>query len=120
MKKDPPTVPRTPVVSFAENVEATPFTKAVIQQIVEVGLDTIPTPKFPITPNFAFTPANNQSPLASRGTDYSTSSSYYQPSDSEQNKSIEQLLEECKRLEQPQNANNSTKERNEEEKGKLV
>lgn len=61
------------------------------------GFDiNLPTPNIPITPSFPpFTPTVDlMSPFSNRPTDYSTSSSYYQPSDNEQNKSLEaQLLE---------------------------
>ncbi|XP_031358344.1 uncharacterized protein LOC116182017 isoform X3 [Photinus pyralis] len=101
MKNCIPSVPKTPAVPITTLVD-TPFTKAVIDQLTGVDINSIPTPKFPITPNFAFTPALN-SPFSNRGTDYSTSSSYYQPSDSEQNKSLEQLIQECQRLEKQDN-----------------
>ncbi|KAK5650070.1 hypothetical protein RI129_001099 [Pyrocoelia pectoralis] len=98
-------IPKTPGLATSTLIE-TPFTKAVIDQLTGIDITSIPTPKFPITPNFAFTPAPSHSPVSNRGTDYSTCSSYYQPSDSEQNKSLEQLIQECQRLEKQENLSN--------------
>ncbi|KAK4881990.1 hypothetical protein RN001_005309 [Aquatica leii] len=98
VKVDAMLIPKTPGINLSTTIE-TPFTKAVIDQLNGVDINSIPTPKFPITPNFALTPALAHSPFSNRGTDYSTSSSYYQPSDTEQNKSLEQLIQECQRLE---------------------
>ncbi|CAH0553525.1 unnamed protein product [Brassicogethes aeneus] len=81
---------RTPVTGF------TPFNKVLDDQLQGIDINSIETPNLPITPNFPpFTPsADLMTPYANRPTDYSGSSSYYQPSDNEQNRSIEHLLEE--------------------------
>ncbi|KAF5285414.1 hypothetical protein FQA39_LY16668 [Lamprigera yunnana] len=91
-------IPKTPGTNMFPIVD-TPFSKAVIDQLSLIDISALPTPKFPITPNFALTPAVAHSPFSNRGTDYSTSSSYYQPSETEQSKSLEQLIQECQRLE---------------------
>ncbi|KAF5281189.1 hypothetical protein FQR65_LT14838 [Abscondita terminalis] len=109
VKVDVIQVPKTPCINTSIAID-TPFTKAVIDQLNNVDINSIPTPRFPITPNFALTPALAYSPFSNRGTDYSTSSSYYQPSDTEQNKSLDQLIQECQRLEkQEMCANNEDK-----------
>lgn len=101
MKSDTTIIlPKTPG-RFSPSIIDTPFTKAIIDQLTGVDINMMPTPNCPITPNFPFTPAadHQPSPFSNRPTDYSTSSSYYQPSDTEQNRSVEQLIEECRRLE---------------------
>ncbi|KAF2885506.1 hypothetical protein ILUMI_20656 [Ignelater luminosus] len=111
-------LPKTPG-RFSPSTIDTPFTKAVIDQLTGVDINMIPTPKFPITPNFPFTPATDHqpSPFPNRATDYSTSSSYYQPSDTEQNKSLEQLIEECRRLEKQPSIEVSESQEKTEESG---
>ncbi|XP_017780874.1 PREDICTED: uncharacterized protein LOC108565774 isoform X1 [Nicrophorus vespilloides] len=89
--------PKTPGRTPMSTVE-TPFTKVFNEQMEGIDISSIQTPQltpFPITPFI-----HGETPYSNRPTDYSTSSSYYQPSDTEQNKSLElQILEECKRLE---------------------
>lgn len=94
-------LPKTPGANISTNT-ITPMTKMLNEQLQGVDLLSMQTPKFPLTPSFPFTPFNTKSPYPNRSTDYSTTSSYYQPSDSEQNKSLEALLEECRRLENKQ------------------
>lgn len=91
--------PKTPSFLSPINVSDTPFTKVLKEQLCGVDLTTIPTPKFPVTPNLALTPLDDG--YANRPTDYSSSSSYYLPSDNEYNsKSLEKvMIEECHRLE---------------------
>ncbi|XP_018330085.1 uncharacterized protein LOC108740302 isoform X2 [Agrilus planipennis] len=98
-KGQPP--PKTPHFLSPVNTSDTPFTKVLKEQLQGLDLASFPTPKFPLTPDFSVTPlTHDQSPYSRRSTDYSTCSSYYQPSDTEQTKSIEQLLiEESIRLE---------------------
>ncbi|XP_044261882.1 uncharacterized protein LOC123009557 isoform X2 [Tribolium madens] len=91
------TIPKTPGPVSNTNC-CTPFSQVLEEQLQGVDLISMPTPKIPITPGFALTPGD-LGPYNQRSTDYSTSSSYYQPSDTEQNKSLDQLIEECKRLE---------------------
>lgn len=92
--------PKTPGLVSPINTTDTPFTKVFKEHLQGVDLSSIPTPRFPLTPNFPITPMQNESPYPSRGTDYSTSSSYYQPSDNEQSKSLEQLInDECNKQE---------------------
>ncbi|EEZ97475.1 transcription initiation factor TFIID subunit 3 [Tribolium castaneum] len=91
------TAPKTPGPAPNTN-DCTPFSALLEEQLQGVDLISMPTPKIPITPGFALTPGD-LAPYNQRSTDYSTSSSYYQPSDTEQNKSLDQLIEECKRLE---------------------
>ncbi|XP_065157061.1 uncharacterized protein [Atheta coriaria] len=93
--------PKTPCVyNPAETVE-TPLTRVFNEQIAGMDIASIQTPKLILTPSFAITPFidGNGSPSYNRPTDYSTSSSYYQPSDTEANKSLEKLIQECNRLE---------------------
>lgn len=92
-------LPKTPGRYSPSNDINTPMTKMLNEQLRGVDILSIPTPKFPLTPTLAFTPFNTKSPYPNRSTDYSTSSSYYHPSDCEQNKSLEALMEECRRLE---------------------
>ncbi|KAL3280152.1 hypothetical protein HHI36_017652 [Cryptolaemus montrouzieri] len=89
-------LPKTPGKS-----ELTPFSKALEEQLQGMDLLEIQTPNILATPSFPLTPGLGLiSPMpVNRPTDYSTSSSYYQPSDTEQNKSLELMIEECKRLE---------------------
>ncbi|KAK9882234.1 hypothetical protein WA026_019748 [Henosepilachna vigintioctopunctata] len=89
-------LPKTP-----GKCELTPFSRELEEQIRGMDLLSLPTPYLPITPSFPITPSLDlNTPVhASRPTDYSTSSSYYQPSDTEQNKSLEAMIEECKKLE---------------------
>nr|XP_022910543.1 uncharacterized protein LOC111421607 [Onthophagus taurus] len=84
-------IPKTPGISTPNNIKETPITKMINEHCENIDLVDIETPKILITPSIGITPYVN------RRTDYSTSSSYYQPSDTEQNKSIEQLIEETKR-----------------------
>lgn len=90
---------KTPSFLSPINVSDTPFTKVLKEQLCGVDLTSIPTPKFPVTPSFALTPLEEG--YANRPTDYSSSSSYYLPSDNEYNsKSLEKvMIEECHRLE---------------------
>lgn len=90
--------PKTPGFFSPVNSSDTPFTKVLKEQLDGIDISTIPTPKFPVTPNFPFTPSIGDSRYPNRPTDYSSSSSYYHPSDNENNKSIEQLIEECNRF----------------------
>ncbi|KRT79274.1 hypothetical protein AMK59_8258, partial [Oryctes borbonicus] len=92
-------LPKTPGTNIPNNDTITPMTKMLNEQLHGIDLLSIHTPKFPLTPSFPITPFNTKSPYPNRSTDYSTTSSYYQPSDSEQNKSLEALMEECRRLE---------------------
>ncbi|CAG9837484.1 unnamed protein product [Diabrotica balteata] len=98
-----PTTPgvSTPLdINFSVMSSATPFTKMLEANLDMNGLDigSIPTP-LPITPSFpAFTPTMDLcSPYSNRPTDYSTGSSYYQPSDNEQNKNLEAHLREMEK-----------------------
>lgn len=95
--------PKTPGFFSPINNTDTPLTKVLKEQLHGIDISTIPTPKFPVTPNFPLTPSIDAH-YTNRPTDYSSSSSYYHPSDNENNRSIEQLIEECNRLE------NDTKE----------
>ncbi|XP_057665478.1 MATH and LRR domain-containing protein PFE0570w-like isoform X1 [Diorhabda carinulata] len=100
-------LPKTPGISTPLDVNmsnistTTPFTKMLEANLdlKSIDIDSIPTPNLPITPNFVpFTPrVNANSPYSSRPTDYSTSSSYYQPSDNEQNKNLEAHLREIEK-----------------------
>ncbi|XP_018577394.1 uncharacterized protein LOC108915757 [Anoplophora glabripennis] len=68
----------------------TPFTKMLEANLKGIDISCLPTPNIPVTPNFPpFTPNVEASSPYSRRTDYSTSSSYYHPSDSEPNRSLE-------------------------------
>lgn len=90
-----------PVSYFSPvNVTDTPFTRVLKEQLHGIDLSTINTPKFPVTPSFPLTPNLSELHYENRPTDYSSSSSYYLPSDNEQNKSLETLMGECKRLEE--------------------
>lgn len=92
--------PKTPGFFSPVNTTDTPLTRVLKEQLQGVDISTIPTPKFPLTPKFPFTPTIEDLCYANRPTDYSSSSSYYLPSDTENNKSLEQILfEESKRLE---------------------
>lgn len=90
--------PKTPGFFSPITNTDTPLTKVLKEQLHGIDISSIPTPKFPVTPSFAITPSMDAN-YANRPTDYSSSSSYYQPSDNENNRSIEQLIEECNRLE---------------------
>lgn len=95
----PSICPKTPGFFSPVSNKDTPFTKVLKEQLDGIDITTIPTPKFPVTPSFPFTPPLGSTQYQNRPTDYSSSSSYYQPSDTENNKSLEQLIEECNRLE---------------------
>lgn len=96
-------IPKTPGLDISNISNFTPFNKVIDEHLQGIDLNSIQTPIFPITPNIPTLTGsgdNLKTPYANRPTDYSTSSSYYQPSDSEQNKSLEQMMiEECNRLE---------------------
>ncbi|GJQ68969.1 hypothetical protein Trydic_g6154 [Trypoxylus dichotomus] len=92
-------LPKTPGACIPNIDTITPMTKMLNEQLHGIDILSIQTP---LTPSFPFTPFNAKSPYPNRSTDYSTTSSYYQPSDSEQNKSLEVLMEECRRLENKQ------------------
>ncbi|XP_044760964.1 muscle M-line assembly protein unc-89-like [Coccinella septempunctata] len=90
-------LPKTP----GKTSEMTPFSRAIEDQLQGMDLLSmptpsvvIPTPGFPITPNVDLSTPDHHS---NRPTDYSTSSSYYQPSDNEQNKSFELMMEEYRK-----------------------
>ncbi|VEN60799.1 unnamed protein product [Callosobruchus maculatus] len=85
------------VSALSSNI--TPFTKMLEANLTGLDINQIPTPNIPITPNFPpFTPnVDFVSPFSNRPTDYSASSSYYQPSDNEQNKSLETQLREIEK-----------------------
>lgn len=110
VKFDPLFFPKTPDLSRSVGEVDTPFANALLADLGD--LSDIPTPKFPITPCFSDTPvAESARPAYPRcPTDYSTSSSYYHPSDSEQNKSLEQVMEECNRIEKPHTSEVSKKD----------
>ncbi|KAJ8870309.1 hypothetical protein PR048_029330 [Dryococelus australis] len=103
-------VPMTPRIVSPRIVEDTPITK-LIKEHISTFDDTIMTPNFPCTPNIPVTPRSLETDLIkesstgeypSRSTDYSSCSSYYQPSDdpNHQQKSLEQvLIDECCRME---------------------
>lgn len=85
LKNDFPKTPGSPNITVN-----TPFTKMLEANLKGIDISSLPTPNIPITPNFPpFTPNVEISPYSNRPTDYSTSSSYYQPSDSEPNRSLE-------------------------------
>lgn len=91
--------PKTPGFFSPVNTTDTPLTRVLKEQLQGVDISTIPTPKFPVTPKFPFTPGIEDFCYPNRPTDYSSSSSYYLPSDTE-SKSLEQILsEETRRLE---------------------
>ncbi|GLV42136.1 hypothetical protein CBL_04905 [Carabus blaptoides fortunei] len=96
MKCDSLLFPVTPKLYTPFSSTDSPFTKLFKDQPGSVDLSCIPTPNFPVTPKFIVTPnsqaGDSHSSYASRPTDYSNSSSYYQPSDSEQNQRLEQIL----------------------------
>lgn len=99
-------LPKTPGIETATPCEFnisslsnfTPVSKMIEANLPGFDIN-LPTPNIPITPNFpAFTPTVDlMSSYSNRPTDYSTSSSYYQPSDSEQNKSLEVQLREIEK-----------------------
>ncbi|XP_063907156.1 proteoglycan 4-like [Zophobas morio] len=93
-------VPKTPgapdAAADTSNLHCTPFTAVLEEQLQGVDINSLPTPNIPITPGFTLTPGEVLGPNQ-RLTDYSTSSSYYQPSDSEQ-KTMTDLIEESKQL----------------------
>ncbi|XP_050508736.1 uncharacterized protein LOC114341356 [Diabrotica virgifera virgifera] len=100
-------LPTTPGISTPLDINfsvmsstSTPFTKMLEANLDMKGLDigSIPTP-LPITPGMPpFTPSMDLcSPYSNRPTDYSTGSSYYQPSDNEQNKNLEAHLREMEK-----------------------
>lgn len=102
MKTDISMYPMTPNI-FTPLNQDTPFTKILSENLGSVDIATIPTPNFPITPNFSnLTPGSQVADEAyNRPTDYSTSSSYYQPSDCEHAQVLDTILiEESKKLEQ--------------------
>nr|CAI5840870.1 unnamed protein product [Callosobruchus analis] len=99
-------LPKTPGVHTPQDLNfstlssnITPFTKMLEANLTGLDINQIPTPNIPITPNFPpFTPnVDFVSPFSNRPTDYSASSSYYQPSDNEQNKSLETQLREIEK-----------------------
>jgi hypothetical protein len=92
-------LPKTPGgdITTSSSCHCTPFTDVLEEHLKGVDLTSMPTPQIPITPGFALTPGEMMG-CNQRLTDYSTSSSYYQPSDSEQNKSLDQLIEEYRTL----------------------
>lgn len=99
--------------------EMSPFYKVIEEQLQDMDLLSLPTPSATIqTPNYPITPnvELNTPDHANRPTDYSTSSSYYQPSDTEQNKSFEDLMEQYKREEK----NNKKKDEMKSENIKAV
>ncbi|CAG9858520.1 unnamed protein product [Phyllotreta striolata] len=85
--------PKTPGVATPMNFndDGTPFTKMLDANLNGVDINSIETPSLLNTPGFPpITPNIDMlSPYPNRPTDYSTGSSYYQPSDSEQNKMLE-------------------------------
>ncbi|XP_063217526.1 uncharacterized protein LOC134528138 [Bacillus rossius redtenbacheri] len=123
-------VPMTPRIISPKIVEDTPITKLIKEQIATFE-DTIMTPHFPCTPNIPVTPgsletdlANGASPSSypSRPTDYSSCSSYYQPSDdvNQPHKSLEQvLIDECCRMEANKATNESGKDAEQASSSKL-
>lgn len=86
--------PKTPGFFSPISNSDTPFTKVLKEQLDGIDIATIPTPSFPVTPSFPFTPSIDESRYPNRPTDYSSSSSYYHPSDNENNRSVEHLIEE--------------------------
>ncbi|XP_023022367.2 uncharacterized protein [Leptinotarsa decemlineata] len=97
-------IPKTPGLTTPSDMNLsslnfTPFTKMLEDNLKGIDIGSIPTPSIPITPNFPpFTPmVDLTSPFSNRPTDYSTSSSYYQPSDNEQNRSLEAQLREVEK-----------------------
>nr|CAH7712912.1 unnamed protein product [Callosobruchus chinensis] len=99
-------LPKTPGVhtpqdlnfsSLSNNI--TPFSKMLEANLTGLDINQIPTPNIPITPNFPpFTPnIDFVSPFSNRPTDYSASSSYYQPSDNEQDKALGTQLREIEK-----------------------
>lgn len=93
--------PITPKIFTPFMTTDTPFSKLLNENIGSVDLTSIATPNFPVTPNFCLnlTPGSQlgEEPY-NRPTDYSTSSSYYQPSDSDQNQVDMALIEESKNM----------------------
>lgn len=90
-------LPKTPGIFSPLNTVDTPITKTLKKSMQGVDLSAIKTPQFPVTPDIPITPYI-EGEFPSRSTDYSTSSSYYQPSDTEQNKCLEQfIIDECNR-----------------------
>ncbi|KAG5894069.1 hypothetical protein JTB14_003928 [Gonioctena quinquepunctata] len=95
-------IPKTPglMTPLDMNVSAisniTPFSKMLEDNLKGIDIGSIATPSIPITPNFtSITPTVDLlSPFSNRPTDYSAGSSYYVPSDNEQNKSLEAQLRE--------------------------
>lgn len=108
-------VPKTPgLEDEASKIFNTPFTRALEEQLNEVDIQGVNTPQVPFTPGFGLTPMEET--CNKRGTDYSTSSSYYQPpSDTEQNHSIEQLIKECNKLEKEKRVADTSDEINKKE-----
>lgn len=89
-------IPRTPGLFSPLNVADTPITRVLKEQMKNIDLNDIQTPKFPLTPLVPVTPMIEDANFPSRPTDYSTSSSYYQPSDTEENKYLEmKIKQEC-------------------------
>lgn len=90
-------IPKTPGIFSPLNAIDTPITKTIKATMQGLDLSAIKTPQFPVTPDIPITPCI-EAEFPNRSTDYSTSSSYYQPSDTEQNKCLQQfIIEECNR-----------------------
>lgn len=95
-------LPKTPGIAtpMGFNDDGTPFTKMMLDaNLKDMDISSIETPSLLNTPGF---PPNTPgldliSPYANRPTDYSTSSSYYQPSDNEQNKILEAQVREVEK-----------------------
>lgn len=116
LKNDFPKTPGSPNTSIN-----TPFTKMLEANLKGIDISSLPTPNIPITPNFPpFTPnVEISSPYSNRPTDYSTSSSYYQPSDSEPNRSLEANVIELEKRSGAGRNDAAVTERMEAEENKL-
>lgn len=90
---DPATFPKTPCVGFIPEL-ATPLLKSTMHSLLDDSIMKnieFPTPSFPITPGSVITPAKEVGTprsdvmcgASNRPTDYSSSSSYYKPDESD-------------------------------------
>ena len=95
-------------------MDDTPLTRSLKEQLQTGDINSIDTPKHLFTPNFTFTPsAMYKTPVPSiKSTDCSTSSSYYQPSDSDQ-KLLDFKIFASKQVEQLTTHTNQTEISNE-------
>lgn len=100
-------IPKTPGMFSPLNIADTPLTRVFKEHTKGINLSEIPSPKFPLTPIVPLTPMVEEGVFPARSTDYSTSSSYYQPSDSEENKCLELLTIEERSKRMVSNSNKS-------------